>query len=62
MTFIRPTAVRKAVRRAGKRCGRDFLEALDRRVDAILSRAIQEHNGGRKTLDADVLNWVAGKR
>jgi len=24
----------------------------------MIARAIREHNGGRKTLDADVLNWV----
>jgi hypothetical protein len=41
--------------------GRDFLEALDRHVDSLLARAAGNHNGGRKTLDAGVLQLVRAR-
>ena len=60
--YIKPAAIRKAVKAAGKRTSTEFLDALDRYVERAIQRAIAEHNGGKKTIDASVAGHVLGNR
>lgn len=60
--YIKPSTVRKAVKAAGKRTSKEFLDALDRYVERAIQRAAAEHNGGKKTLDAAVAGYVLGNR
>lgn len=60
MVYVKRSAVKRKIADAGKRCGKDFLDALDRHVDDVLGRALVVHNGSKKTLDAAVLAYVTG--
>ena len=60
--FIKPAAVKKLIKSHGKRTSKDFIEALDRYVERAVLRAVAEHNGGKKTIDADVAAYVLGNR
>ena len=40
----------------GKRCGRSFLQALDKYIYEKILRCLKEHNGGQKTLDESLVN------
>lgn len=60
--YIKPSAIRKVVKSGGKRTSAEFLAALDRYVERAIARAIAEHNGGKKTLDASVCGHVLGNR
>jgi hypothetical protein len=61
MTYLKPSAIRRTIRDGGKRCGADFLQALDRYVDTLLTRALTTHNGSKKTVDASVLAYLTGQ-
>jgi hypothetical protein len=61
MTYLKSSAIRRRIRESGKRCGSDFLQALDRYVDVLCERAVQTHNGSRKTVDASVLAYLTGQ-
>jgi histone H3/H4 len=58
--YIRPAAVRRAAKEAGKRVSKEYLEALDRYVGRAIERALAEHNGGRKTLCATIAAHTLG--
>ena len=60
--YIKPAAIRQAVKAAGKRTSTEYLEALDRYVERAVQRAIAEHNGGKKTVDASVAGHTLGNR
>ena len=60
--YIKPSAIRKTVKAGGKRTSTEFLDALDRYVERAIQRAIAEHNGGKKTIDASVAGHVLGNR
>lgn len=60
--YIKPAAIRKAIKAAGKRTSTEYLEALDRYVERAVQRAIAEHNGGKKTVDASVAGHTLGNR
>ena len=61
-TYIVVSAIKKEVKSmGGKRVSKDFLEALNRYVHKKLIQAVQEHNGGKKTLDAAVAGYILGK-
>ena len=60
--YIKPAAVKKLIKSHGKRTSKDFIEALDRYVERAVLRAVAEHNGGKKTIDADVAAYVLGNR
>lgn len=49
--YIRASGVRKLVKESGKRCGHNFLAALDKYCYEKILRCLKEHNGNRKTLD-----------
>lgn len=62
LNYIKPAAVRKFVKSHGKRTSKEFLEALDRYLEAKLLTATKEHNGGKKTLDAALAGYIFGNR
>lgn len=55
-SYIRSSGVRKLVKENGKRCGKSFLQALDRYVYEKILRCLKEHNGNRKTLDEGLVS------
>lgn len=59
--FVRTRAVRQLVSEHRKRCGADFLYALDVHIDNTIRRCCAQWNGSKKTLDATVVNLVIGK-
>lgn len=62
LNYIKSSTVRKFVKLHGKRTSKDFLEALDRYIEAKLLVATQEHNAGKKTLDSGVAGYIFGNR
>ncbi len=50
LKFIKQATVRRLAKQYGKRCGRDFLIALDKYVAKKIEDCSSEHNGGKKTL------------
>lgn len=59
LQYLHRTAVKELVKKLGKRCGDDFLAALDDLVRSRIVAASKVHNGGRKTLDAACLGVVS---
>ncbi len=62
LIYLKPAAVKRLIKTHGKRTSKEFLEALDRYVEAKLHTAAGEHNGGKKTVDAAVAAYVLGNR
>ena len=62
LVYLKPAAVKKLIKGHGKRTSKEFLEALDRYVERAVLRATEEHNGGKKTVDASVAAFVLGNR
>ena len=60
MALINNAAVKAMVKAEGKRTGKDFLSTLESLVLEKVKRAIAEHNGGAKTLDATLCLYVFG--
>lgn len=60
--YLVAARIRHEVRKNGKRVGRDFLHCLDVFVGNILAAACKQHNGGRKTLDAGVAEYLLRRR
>lgn len=61
--LIKSSAIKKLVKEtSGKRTSKEFLMALDQHVERAVLRAAEEHNGGRKTLDASVAAHTVGPR
>lgn len=57
-TYLRPSLVRRLAKANGKRVSKNFLYALDSFIERKILAACDEHNGGRKTLDAAVCAYV----
>lgn len=53
--FVKVPAVKDHAHRFDRRVSSSFLYALDVKVAALLDRVCREHNGGRRTLDAELL-------
>ena len=63
LTYLKPAAVKRLIKTtANKRTSKDYLEALDRYVERAIQRAANEHNGGKKTVDASVAGHTLGNR
>ena len=56
--YIRASGVRTLVKENQKRCGRDFLRALDCFVYETVMKSIKQFNGHKTTLDATVANLI----
>ena len=55
LQYVQKSKVKALVNKQGKRCGDDFLLALDDVVRRKVLNACRVHNGGRKTLEAGCL-------
>ena len=60
--FLNAAEVKRIAKASGKRVGKDYLVAFAILQRRILADCIKEHNAGKKTLDAAVLHYVAGKK
>lgn len=60
--YIKTANVKKLANLHGKRAGKDFIEALDRLVERKVLQALQEHNGGKKTLDSALAGFILGNK
>lgn len=60
--YIKSAAVRKLAKSLGKRTATEFLASLDRYVEAKVTSAAKEHNGGKKTLDSAIAAYYFGTR
>ena len=60
--YIKPSAVKALIKKHGKRTASEFLLALDHYVERAVLRAVAEHNGGKKTVDASVAGHTLGNR
>lgn len=58
MQFIVTSNIRKHCNQKGRRVSRDFLVALDAHVQDKLDQACGTHNGGKKTLDLFLAEFV----
>jgi hypothetical protein len=57
--FFKGSVVRKLIKESGRRVSPEFLQILDRHIEAKIKKACETHNGSKKTLDAAVAG-VAG--
>lgn len=57
--FFKGSVVRKLIKDHGRRVSPEFLQLLDRHIEAKVKKACDTHNGNKKTLDAAVAG-VAG--
>ncbi len=60
--LLKASEIKKMVKEGNKRCSKDFIAALDAKVSKMISRAIAEHNGGKKTLDAILVSYLFGDK
>ncbi len=54
--YIRAAGVRSLVKENGKRCGKDFLQALDIFTKVKIEKCCKVFNGHRQTLDDTLVN------
>ena len=54
-SYIRAAGVRKLAKEHGKHCGHEFLHALDEMIYRKTMAAIEQFNGHRKRLTADLV-------
>src|SRR5689334_14343400 len=59
--FIVTSKVKRVIRDSGKRVSTGFLFALDAHVNRLILAAAQEKDGGRKTVDAELLVALLAK-
>lgn len=59
--YVRASGVRKLVKDNGKRCGSDFLHALDCFVYETVLKCVKQFNGHKVTLDGTVANLILRK-
>jgi len=58
--YIKARNIRDKAAGHNKRVSKDFLEAFDRYVHDKLLDCLEEHNGGKKTLDASLAVYMLG--
>jgi len=56
--LLKASEIKNIIKEAGKRSGKDFMVAFNEKVEKDLQKAIAEHNGGKKTLDAAVVKFL----
>lgn len=57
MKYIVVSAIKKLISDSGKRSSPAFMSALDEHVESLITKAINCHNGGKKTLDLEVATY-----
>jgi hypothetical protein len=60
--MLNTAEIKKIAKASGKRVGKDFIVAFANLQRKQLEACINEHNAGKKTLDAGVLHYVCGKK
>ena len=60
--YLVVSKVKSRAKDAGKRAGKDFLMRLDAFIDRKLEEALNTHNGGKRTLDGAVADYVLGAK
>ena len=58
--YIKAKNIKDKASGHGKRVSKDFLEAFERFVHDKLLDCLEEHNGGKKTLDASLASYMLG--
>lgn len=58
--YIKARNIRDKAKGFNKRVSKDFLEAFDRYVHDKLLDCLEEHNGGKKTLDGSLASYMLG--
>ena len=58
--YIKARNIRDKAKGLNKRVSKDFLEAFDRYVHDKLLDCLEEHNGGKKTLDGSLASYMLG--
>lgn len=61
LRFIRPSVARKYLKEKGRRVSPSFLYAFDAFLQRKFDQAASVHNGGKKTLDAEVAGFIGVK-
>lgn len=56
--YIRASGIRQLAKENGKRCGRDFLHALDKFNKEKVLACCRQFNGHKKTLDGTLANII----
>lgn len=56
--YIRASYIREEVKKAGKRCGSEFLDELNRFVYETVCRCLSVWNGNKKTLDRMIVKMA----
>ena len=59
--LLKVSEIKNTVKEAGKRTSKDFITAFNAKVEADLKKAIAEHNGGLKTLNAALVQYLWNK-
>lgn len=59
--FIKGPAVKRFLAEKGRRTGHSVLPLLDDFIRRKLEEAAKQHNGGKITIDAEVLGFVGVK-
>lgn len=59
--FIKAQAVKRFLMEKGRRTGSSVLPLLDEFIRRKLDEAANQHNGGKVTIDAEVLAFVGVK-
>ena len=60
--YVRASGIRNLVKDNKKRCGSDFLHALDTFIYDTTMKCIRQFNGHKATLDATVANLILKAR
>jgi hypothetical protein len=60
--YLVVSKVKQRAKDAGKRVGKDFLMRLDAFIDRKMVAALAEHNGGKKTLDGAMADYILGTK
>lgn len=58
LRYLKVQPIRALARAHGRRLGRSFLHALDAALDRKLRQAVKVRDGGRITLNADVVAYL----
>lgn len=58
--YIKAKNIRDKAKGFNKRVSKEFLESLDRYVHDKLLDCLEEHNGGKKTLDGSLAHYMLG--
>lgn len=58
MKYINQKAITELINSKGKRAGKDFLFHLNTFIQQKVEKACEVHNGGAKTLDSSIAEYV----